>query len=54
MQVNIKCCFQMMISFIKGKKAVQTHLALREKLIAPPVKSTQAWLLPDMLNQEIT
>ncbi len=29
----------MMISFIKIKKAVQTYLALHEKLIAPPVKS---------------
>ncbi len=29
----------MMISFIKGKKSVQTYLALLKKRIAPPVKS---------------
>ncbi len=33
--VNTKCSFEIMISFIKGKKTVQTCLALHEKVIAP-------------------
>ncbi len=33
--VKTKCSFEIKISFIKGKKAVQTCLALREKVIAP-------------------
>lgn len=50
--------------------AIQTHLTLWETVIAPLIKSwinqifwtaefnftgrTQAWLLPDQMNQEIT
>ncbi len=34
MQVNTKCSFEMMIIYYE-RKAVQSCLALREKLIAP-------------------
>ncbi len=56
----------MMIPFIKRKKAVQTYLTLllnHERTVINHIileswfnftSQTQAWLLPDLLNQEIT
>ncbi len=47
-QVNTKCSFEIIISFIKGEKAVQTCLALHEKVIPP---KSNNWLCHTLQQQ---